>query len=479
MKLPTLFSGRARRRELEAKVETLEAVQKAFGRVTQGNTGWYRLFESFSGAWQGNVTVDRDAVLTYFANFACMTLIASDISKLRVKLLKRSGLSVWQETAGALATVEKLLRKPNPFQNRIQFFESWVLSKLATGNTYALKRRDGRGRVVELYILDPRRCFPLVSDDGSIFYELSADNVVGIMQAVIVPASEIIHDRFNTLYHPLVGMSPIEAAGVSATGGMAIQNNAAKFFQNASRPGGILSAPGEVGSDTLDRLKATWDANFSGDNSGKVAVLGDGLKFEAMAMSAVDSQMIEQAKWSAETVCSVFHVPTYKIGIGEIPKYDSIQALNVEYYTQALQSLIESLELCLDEGLEIDGPIDGEQYSTEFDLDGLLRMDSAALYTSLGEGVKGTILSPNEARAKVGLPPVAGGESPLSQQQNYSLAALAKRDAKEDPFAGSAAPAAPPADPASSPADPPAPPDGATKAALAAISKGFEEALRT
>jgi phage portal protein BeeE len=30
--------------------------------------------------------------------------------------------------------------------------------------------------------------------------------------------------------------------------------------------------------------------------------------------------------------------------------------------------------------------------------------------------------------------PVAGGDSPYLQQQNYSLAALAKRDSSPDPF---------------------------------------------
>ena len=41
----------------------------------------------------------------------------------------------------------------------------------------------------------------------------------------------------------------------------------------------------------------------------------------------------------------------------------------------------------------------------------------------------------NEARFRANYSDVKGGESPMVQQQNYSLAALAKRDAQEDPFA--------------------------------------------
>lgn len=61
-------------------------------------------------------------------------------------------------------------------------------------------------------------------------------------------------------------------------------------------------------------------------------------------------------------------------------------------------------------------------------------MDGEALNRTLSEGVKAGYLAPNEARRRVNLAPVIGGESPLAQQQNFSLEALAKRDAKDDPF---------------------------------------------
>ncbi len=162
--------------------------------------------ESFSGAWQQNVEINRDLALTYFAVFSCMTLIASDISKLRVKLMQRGDGGIWQETQNP--AYDPVLRKPNSIQTRIQFFENWLLSKLSNGNAYILKRRDGRGVVTALYVLDPQRVQPLVSESGDVFYRLSTDNISGIEQDVVVPAREIIHDRYNCLFHPLIGLSP-------------------------------------------------------------------------------------------------------------------------------------------------------------------------------------------------------------------------------------------------------------------------------
>lgn len=407
--------------------------------VIENRGGWWPIIrESFTGAWQRNVEVNHQAVLAYHAVFACMTLIASDIAKLRVKLVAQDSDGIWTETSNA--AYSPVLRKPNGFQTRIQFWENWMLSKLSRGNTYALKRRDNRNVVIELYVLDPNRVKPLVTPDGAVYYELQPDNLAGLKEdRIVVPASEIIHDRFNCLFHPLVGVSPIYANGLAATQGLSIQNNSANLFGSGSRPGGLLIAPGRIDPENATRLKEYWDNNFSGKNAGKVAVLGDGMTYQGLSVTPEDAQMIEQLKWTAEVVCSTFHVPPYKIGVGSLPSYNNVQALNTEYYSQCLQVHIEAAELCMDEGLAT-----GDKLGTEFDLDNLLRMDSVTQMQVLKEGVSAGVLAPNEARAKIDRKPVAGGSSPYLQQQNYSLEALAKRDAQTDPF-GTAAPEAPPA----------------------------------
>lgn len=431
---------------------------------SRGSGGWWGVIrESFTGAWQAGVEVNRDSVLSFSAVFACVTLIASDIGKLRIKLVQQDEGGIWSETAGP--SFSPVLKKPNRFQTRIKFIEQWIVSKLIHGNAYILKQRDARGIVVAMYVLDPKRVTPLVAPDGAVYYQLKFDNLSGVAEdGVTVPASEIIHDTMVALFHPLVGISPIYACGLAATQGLRIQNNSAKFFGNNSNPGGILTAPGAIADDTAKRLKAHWDANYSGDNAGKVAVLGDGLKYEPMAVNATDAQLIEQLKWTAETVCSCFHVPPYKVGIGPTPTYANAQVLNEIYYTDCLQSLIENLELLLDEGLALP-----KEYGTEFDLDGLLRMDSQTLINTVKEAVGAGVMSPNEGRAKINLKPVTGGETPYLQQQNYSLAALNKRD-QGDPFAKPA----PVVAPAEAPALPP--PDTSAKDFAAALIVKLTEA---
>ncbi len=388
--------------------------------------GWFPIIrEPYSGAWQQNRGIDQTTALAYYAIFSCITLIASDISKLRVKLVQLQN-GVWVETTNP--AYSPVLNNPNPIQNRIQFWENWMLSKLVRGNTYVLKVRDNRNVVSDLYVLNPYRVTPLVSDDGQVFYRLQQDNIAGIPDTT-VPASEIIHDRWNCIFHPLVGISPLYANNLAATHGIRIQQNSVSFFANASNPGGILTAPETISEEKAEEFKDRWENSFGNENIGRVAVLGNGLSFQKVAITAVDAQLVEQARWTAEIVCSTFHVPPYKIGIGEPPKYNNIQALNVEYYSQCLQSPIEAAELCLDEGLSL-----GTNLGVKFDVENLLRMDSMLLADVVTKLTGGGVLKIDEAREKFDLGPIPGGNTAYLQQQNYSLAALAKRDASADPF---------------------------------------------
>jgi HK97 family phage portal protein len=417
---------------------------------TGGVGGWQTVVvrEPFMGAWQMNQEIRPDSALSHPAVFACTTLIASDIAKVCLRLVAQDANGIWTETTNP--AYSPVLRKPNRYQTIQKFLEQWVTSKLTWGNAYVLKERDARGVVTGLYILDPTRTWPLVTPDGDIYYQLYHDYLVGAIPipidstSTVVPASEVIHDLMVALFHPLVGVSPIYAAGLPALQGMNIQNNSTSFFGNASNPGGILTAPGKISDDTAKRMKDWWQANYSGANVGKVAVLGDNLKYQPLAVNPVDAQLVEQLKWTTETICSCFHVPASLIDSSiQAPYGNNPEPLLQLYYSQCLQSLMTAIEISMEEGLELSKP-----YGTEFDIDDLIWMDTATRTKAAQDGINGGALSPNEARKKYyGLGPVEGGDTPDLQQQNYSLSALNQRD-QGNPFAPPPAPSPPTEKPA-------------------------------
>lgn len=385
---------------------------------------WHTVFDWRPGAWQQDASYPAtpEQVTAYWAVFAAVTFIAGDFAKCAPRVMEFDQQArIWRPTMFR----RPLLKNPNGYQTAPEFFFSWAASKLLTGNTYALKNRNERGFVTALHVLDSCKVMPLVSDVGEVFYELARDNLAGVEhERIVVPASEIIHDRMYPLYHPLVGISPLHACSVAAAQGLAIQGSSRAFFANNAIPGGILTAPGKISDDTAKRLKESWQENYSGRNSGRVAVLGDDLKFQQMSVPAEDAQLVEQLKMTAEMVCACFHLPGYKIGVGQMPTVNNAAQLNQEYFDRCLHPLFETAEARLDHGLEL-----GDSMECWFDTGNLLRLDPEARFKSHSEAIRGGWMSPNEARQAEDMPPVEGGESPLMQQQMYSLAALAGRDA--------------------------------------------------
>src|SRR4051794_17892268 len=235
-------------------------MRKALSSLPYGSSRWSPIIhEPFTGAWQRNISITTDTASSFHADFACKTLIARDIGKLRVKLSEKDDNDIWSETTNP--AFSPVLRRPNDYQTRNQFYESWMLSKLSRGNTYVLKERDNRSVVVALHVLDPSRVQPLVADDGSVFYRISSDNLANIGE-ITVPAREIIHDRFNCLFHPLVGTPPVFASGLASMLGLNAQRTSALLFENASQPGGLVSYPGEVSPEEEQRIKEQWESRF-------------------------------------------------------------------------------------------------------------------------------------------------------------------------------------------------------------------------
>lgn len=405
----------------ERKEKALESVGNSWGNP------WRIITEAFTGAWQRNITEKRADLITYPTQYACLMRVATDIGKLPFSLRTRAVGGVWTEVSNS--AYDPVLRKPNGYQTPGQFRECWVLSKLTQGNTYVLKRRDNRGVVVAMYVLDPNKVLPMVADSGAVFYQLQTDKLNSLPEGypadqLIVPASEIIHDRCMTVHHPLVGVPPLAASYWPALKNMKIMRNATDFFANNAQPGGLLTAPAGMTEKDAEQVQKYWTEQFAvgGAQYGKIAVIGADMKFQPFAMKSIDAQMIEQMRYGDEQICQPFGIPPFKVGIGSLPSGLGVDGLNQLYYADALQTHIEHMEALLDEGLAISRPL-----GVELDLDPLLRMDEGKRAEVETKLVQGKIKTPDEGRARFNLAPTGGGDTLWGQNQDYPLGILANR----------------------------------------------------
>lgn len=369
--------------------------------------------EPFTGAWQANKECFGPGGI-FSAVYACIAIIAADVAKLPPKIRKRSEDGSKRDFDAHPAA--RVLWYPNKYQTRVDFWGQFMASCLFTGNTYVYLERDARDVISAMHILDPRRVSVLVADDGSVFYRIGDSALTRELGTDLLPARAIMHHRLLALHHPLLGITPLYAAGVSAMTGQQIQANSQAFFSNMSRPSGALVVPGKLNDAELQRYRAEWDQNYRNGAMGRTAILSGGMKWEALQINAVDAQLIEQLRWSVEDVARCFRVPSYMLTDASKLSFKNAEQLARSYYSQTLQYHIEAIEARIDQAFDLAGDI-----YCEFDLSALLRMELDARMAAYREGITSGVLSINEARRFEELPPVEGGDEPLIQAQYRPL----------------------------------------------------------
>jgi HK97 family phage portal protein len=386
--------------------------------------------EPFPGAWQRNRECFGPGGI-FSAVYACVQTIAGDIAKLPPSILLEHADGSREKYDRHPAA--RVLWYPNKYQTRVDFWGQFMACALFAGNCYVLLVRDARNVIESMHILDPRKVKALIAPDGSIWYQTTQTQIVEGVGLEFIPSRSILHHRLLCLHHPLVGVTPIFAAGYSAATGMVIQQNAHNFFSNMSRASGVLTVPGNLGKEQLARIKTDWEENFKNGGIGSTAVLQGGLKWESLGINAEDAQLIEQLRWTVEDVARCFRVPMYMISDASKISYKNSEQLNRNYYTQTLQYHLESIEARIDQTFELASDV-----YAEFDLDALLRMELDVRMTAYREAITSGVMTINEARRNERLRPMDGGNEPLVQKQYVPLSKLAELADKE------AAPPAPP-----------------------------------
>lgn len=399
------------------------AVQRGFS-LPLGNSGWGGLgswggapHEPFTGAWQRNLEQVAGAAPNLYANpgiYACVNVISSDIAILPIRIMQELPDGSRVEAIRHPATT--LMYRPNPFQTQFQFIQHYMLSKLTSGNTYVLMLRDARGVVNEMYVLNPTRVQVLIADDGSLFYRLGRDLLNSVEGDITVPARDIIHDRTATIWHPVLGVSPLFAAGMPAMLASRMEMASEKFFANMSRAGGVLVSPGKIDPLVAKQLQTEWEKNYSQNGLGRTAVLSNGLDFKPMTVNAADSELVNQLRWTLEEIARVYRVPLYKIGELSKASFKNNEQMARSYFNEALASYIRAFEQCFDYALGLASDI-----YIEFDTDSMFRMEIDVRFTAYQTALMAGFMSINEVRRMEGRPPVPGGDEPRVQMQMVPL----------------------------------------------------------
>jgi hypothetical protein len=166
--------------------------------------------------------------------------------------------------------------------------------------------------------------------------------------------------------------------------------------------------PGRLSPEASKRLRDAWHAAHGGaSRAGRVAVLEDGLTYESIQATAKDNELIEMRKYCRQQIAAAMGVPAHKVGDTESQSYSSNEQADAEFVKHTLAGWAARLEQEASRKLLQRG----ERYCTRINFDSLLRADMSTRYAAYAVAVTNGILTPNEIRAREGLPAVEGGDS--------------------------------------------------------------------
>ena len=356
----------------------------------------------------GKAVNERTAMQTT-AVYACVRILAESIAGLPLHVYAYKGQG--KERVPEHPLYFLLHDAPNPEMTSFIFRETMMSHLLLWGNAYAQILRDGRGKVLGLYPLLPDKMD--VSRDsytGELYYTYTRSTEENPNFA---DKGQIRLRREDVLHIPglgfdgLVGYSPIAMAKNAIGIALATEEYGAAFFKNGARPGGVLEHPGVLKDPS--KLRESWHAVYGGTmNTGRIAVLEEGVKYQQIAIPPEEAQFLETRKFQIDEIARLYRVPPHMVGDLEKSSFSNIEQQSLEFVKYTLNPWVVRWEQSLQKALLTDK--ERKDYFIRFNVDGLLRGDYKSRMEGYAIGRQNGWLSANDIRSLEDMNPIEADE---------------------------------------------------------------------
>ncbi|RTL96154.1 phage portal protein [Ancylobacter aquaticus] len=361
------------RKSLSAPDEELQAI---FGMPTSG------------------LAISAGQALTVPAVSAAIRLISEAAASLDIKVVRRVGGADTEATEHPVARL--LATRPNEWTDTYSFVRDMVAAALTTDKgALALVTRVDGGRVFEIVRYEPARFTVDYSGDGRMEPSFRVNNVP-------VSADDVVHLRSPFARCPLSLAS--EAAGIAKI----MEGHAGRLFQNGGRPSGVLSLKDRTTPEALKRIRDAWQLAHGNGKSGGTAIVEGGAEYMQLTLASTDGQFLENRKFQVLEIARAFRVPPSMIFDLDRATWSNGEQQGKEFLTYSLEPWLRAFEGALRRALFT--PEERREYRVTFDRDDLTRADLSVRATAINSLIASRVVSPNEGRDWIGLPPREGGD---------------------------------------------------------------------
>ncbi|WP_180644765.1 phage portal protein [Acinetobacter bereziniae] len=390
-----------------------DAVVKPKQSVKLTDHVWSNLFGSLSNSGE---SVSAEKALKIDAVWACVRLISETISTLPIVLYER------QADGSRLPAKDhplfNVLRyQPNIHMTSVNYTQALTASLLLRGNGFTQVKRQ-RDEITSLNFLIPTRMSMSWSERDDLAYKYTDRNG----HQFDIPKSEILHIPAFSL-DGRIGLSPIQYGANTFGSAMSAEKAASGTFKNGLMPTVAFKVDRVMTPDQREAFR-DYVSKISGAlNAGKSPVLEQGVTPEMIGINPVDAQLLESRNFSVESICRWFRVPGWMIGYagkGQTKWGSGMEQEMIGFLTFTLRPWLVLIEQAMNKNLL--SPAERTKYYVEFNIEGLLRADSATRSEFYSKMVNNGLYTRDEVRTMENLPKHGGVASKLTiQKQNVPI----------------------------------------------------------
>ena len=381
-----------------------EAPKVMFNKLNAYSSKTNRRYKDYAkDGYQENAIVHR-----------CIQLISNSASAVKIDVFD-------DETKLDNHELISLLDRPNPLQSGVEYFASLYSFLLISGNSYLLRDTENFTPPRELYLLRPDRVEIEAGESmipQSYKYVLEGRTVA---KYPVDPKTGGAQVKQIKLWSPLddfYGLSPIMASAYNIDQhNLAGMHNVA-LLKNGCTPSGMLKfePTDETGmstqltDDQRARLLEDLEFRFQGThNSGRPMLLEGNFSYQQLGLNPKDMDFLELLNLSAREIALCFGVPAQLIGIPDSQTYSNMETAKLALYEETVIPLLKRVESDLNEYL---APLYEGDIRIQYDMDSIPAMveKRKSIYENVVAGVQAGILTRNEARDRLGLEEISGGD---------------------------------------------------------------------
>ena len=358
-----------------------------------GSTPAYKeLRRGVTARWlRGDYTLRNSELL-----FSAVSRISNSLSAMPVQLYKGSK-PVYDE----LNTLVSL--QPNTNITSCQFFKSLEACRCTSGNGYALKILNPQGVLDHLELLDPSRVEPVLeTDSGELWFRVQDEK----FRTLYIHNFYVIHVPFIST-NGYTGVNPVSVLFNTMQYADNIQTFSAEQLEQGVNAAVILEAPANLGDNQKQAMIESFMTTYR-ETSGNILLLESGVTAKSLNLSPVDANLFEVEKITRSKVAMVYNIPPHLLGDYSDTSFSSQEQQMLEFLMLTMLPIVTAYEQELNRKLLSKEQIKAG-YHFEFNMDAILRADSATMAEVNYKAVRSGWKTPDEIRAAYGLAPLPGG----------------------------------------------------------------------